>query len=62
MRKRRQQYDTNRSMARKARLGKAWCFGCDAYMVGDGEKCPVCGFVWRKRDKKNEPPQETPND
>ena len=62
MRKRQQPYDTNRTMARSARLGKHWCMGCDAYFLGDGEKCKRCGYSKHRRDKRNETPQETPDE
>lgn len=43
MHKKREVYDTNRSMKRKPRKHSGWCGGCDACMVYDGQKCPVCG-------------------
>ena len=36
-------YDTNRSVKRRPRRSQGWCRGCDAAIVGDGQKCPVCG-------------------
>jgi hypothetical protein len=30
-------------MKRKPRKSGGWCSGCDACMVFDGQKCPVCG-------------------
>jgi len=53
MYKKREIYDTNRSMKRKPKRGHGWCMGCDMAMVGDGEKCPVCGSrSVPKRNKK----------
>lgn len=44
MRKRREDWDTNRSAKRNSRKsGKHWCMGCDACLIGPGEKCPNCG-------------------
>jgi len=43
MHKKREVYDTNRSMKRKPRGHSGWCYGCDRCMVFDGQKCPVCG-------------------
>ena len=43
MHKKREEYDTNRSMKRKPRRGNGWCGGCDAAFIRDGQKCPVCG-------------------
>lgn len=37
----------NRNARRQGGAGLFWCFGCDAFMVREGEKCPVCG----KRNK-----------
>lgn len=33
---------TNREKALKAKLGLSWCGGCDANLVGNGERCGVC--------------------
>ena len=33
----------NRDKRLKPKKGKAWCFGCDCALVGDGQKCPNCG-------------------
>lgn len=44
---------TNREKVRKPKRGKFWCYGCDMCLVGEREKCPVCGTRNnRKRDKK----------
>lgn len=45
-------YDTNRDMAREAKLGKYWCYGCDANLIGDGEKCIRCGWKPIKRKRR----------
>lgn len=37
----------NRISKTTPKSGKYWCFGCDRFMVGKGQKCQVCG----KRDK-----------
>lgn len=34
---------TNRDRARAPRSGRFWCGGCDANLVGKGERCRVCG-------------------
>ena len=51
MHKDRKIWDTNRSMVRKPRLGYSFCMGCDRALVGDGQKCPVCGY--RNEPKRN---------
>jgi len=44
---------SNREKSRKPRKNKFWCFGCDAQLVGNFRKCPVCGYRnGKKRDKK----------
>lgn len=54
--KERKPWDTNRDIARRAKLGKGWCLGCDAYLVEDGRTCPVCKRRARqKRNKKSYP-------
>ena len=53
MRKRREEWDTNRSVKRQSRkCGKHWCMGCDAAQVGAGERCPVCGNRSQPRRNK----------
>ena len=43
----------NREKKRKPKMGKFWCYSCDAALVGEREKCPVCGQKNRiKRNKK----------
>jgi len=42
MEKKRELWDTNRTVARKARSAKFWCEHCDHYLVGSGQKCPRC--------------------
>jgi hypothetical protein len=44
MHKKREVYDTNRSMKRKPRKHSGWCMSCDMMMVYDGQKCHVCGY------------------
>lgn len=44
---------TNRDKARAGKKSRFWCKSCDLSMVGEGNKCPVCGNMQnRKRDKK----------
>lgn len=46
-------WETNRTRKTKPKQGFYWCFGCDANLVGPGEKCKVCGCVGKsKRFKK----------
>lgn len=53
--KKRHIYDTNRTMKRRPKRGQGWCGGCDAAIVGDGQKCPVCGNRCKPyRDKKGD--------
>lgn len=53
MHKKREVYDTNRSMKRKPRKHSGWCWGCDMARVSDGERCHVCGNrQMPKRNKK----------
>jgi hypothetical protein len=33
---------SNREEAMQPKSGKFWC-GCDRFLVGPGQKCPVCG-------------------
>lgn len=39
----------NRMEKQKTKSGVFWCDYCDAYKVGDGQKCKVC----KKRFKTN---------
>lgn len=34
---------TNREKSKAAKKTKFWCEVCDAYLVGQYEKCPRCG-------------------
>lgn len=34
--------------------GSGWCHSCDSCLVGDGEKCPVCGARNGKNRLKKE--------
>ncbi len=33
----------NRNKSKSNRKGKFWCWGCDAYLIHPGQKCPKCG-------------------
>ena len=33
----------NRIKKTLPKLGRYWCFGCDAFRVSTGSKCKVCG-------------------
>ena len=44
----------NRQRSRRAKLGLHWCFGCVANLVGQGEKCSVCGYCHNPK-KTREP-------
>jgi hypothetical protein len=35
---------TNRDKNTAPKLGRIWCVNCDSVRVGEGEKCPACGF------------------
>jgi len=35
---------SNRQKSKRASLGLSWCPGCDRNLIGDGEKCKVCGY------------------
>lgn len=44
----------NREKSRAPKRGRFWCRGCDRQLVGEWEKCPVCGTRNnRKRLKKD---------
>jgi len=45
---------TNRQKSRRAKLGLHWCCGCDANLVGQGDKCSVCGYCHNPK-KTREP-------
>jgi len=48
--------DRTRNKVRQAKKGKYWCWGCDQYMIWEGQKCPNCGKrEMRSRDKKPAP-------
>ncbi len=54
MNKERKIWDTNRTVSRRAKRTKYWCWGCDRCLVAPGQKCPECGHrPEQKRDKKN---------
>jgi len=45
---------TNREKATRAKKkGKHWCMSCDAALVGQFGKCPVCGNVSNKKKRKD---------
>lgn len=46
---------SNREKKTEPRHGRAWCPGCDAALVGDGEKCPVCGTRLLSKRRKGNP-------
>lgn len=43
---------TNRQRKLQPKQGKFWCWGCDAQLVHDWKKCPVCGTRNGKRRNK----------
>jgi hypothetical protein len=45
MKKQRKEWETNRDLAKRPKKVKFWCWGCDGYLVGPGEKCPRCGYT-----------------
>ncbi len=48
--------ERTRNKVRKAKLGKYWCWICDAYLVWEGQRCANCKRKdIRKRDKKPAP-------
>ena len=55
MKKERKDWDTNRSMARRPKRTRYWCFGCDRFLVAPGQKCPVCGCrpIQKRLKKEN---------
>jgi rubrerythrin len=32
--------------------GKYWCYGCDAYLIRKGQKCPICGVRDKSKHQK----------
>lgn len=36
-------WENNRTRRLRPKRGVTFCWGCDAYLVGDGQKCPRCG-------------------
>lgn len=56
-RKRRKEYDSNRSFNKEPRGGhRFWCWGCDRNLVNDIGKCSVCGKIDGKNENKNRKP------
>ncbi len=48
-------FASNRNKARQPKLGKFWCFKCDAALVAPGAKCVNCGAMdTPKRLKKDQ--------
>lgn len=46
-------WKSNRDKKRDPKMGKFWCWGCDAALIYEGQKCPNCGKKdMRKRNKK----------
>jgi hypothetical protein len=48
----------NRAIRRQPHRNRAhWCDGCDAQLVHDGQRCPLCGFkdAYKTREKKPMP-------
>lgn len=43
---------TNREKSRKASKSKFWCNHCDAALVGEWGKCPVCRMKENKKKQK----------
>lgn len=39
----REDWETNRDVAKRAKKGGAYCMGCDCWWIRDSEKCPGCG-------------------
>ncbi len=53
MKKNREEWTTNRDIAKTPRKSKNWCYGCDCNLVTPGTKCDVCGSREGKdRNKK----------
>ena len=42
---------TNRDKKKATKKGLTWCRKCDAALVGEGQRCPVCGM--KKIPRKN---------
>ena len=53
----------NRNKSKAPKKGIFWCWGCDAQLVAEVEKCPFCGkrnqsSKKRRFDKRDLPPIE----
>jgi rRNA maturation endonuclease Nob1 len=44
---------TNREKSRTSKRIKFWCYGCDAQIVSQVGKCPVCGHDSKKDFSKS---------
>lgn len=44
---------SNREKKLRAKKAKFWCGCCDMALVGQHGKCPVCGRIEGKGEKKN---------
>jgi len=42
----------NRRKKTAPKLGKFWCHGCDAALIGKGQKCPRCGMKDKSKRRK----------
>lgn len=47
-----QTWMTNRDKKRQPKQGKFWCDVCDACLVHEGERCPVCKN-WNGKRRRN---------
>lgn len=54
MKKNREEWATNRDIAKTPRKSQGWCYGCDMALVTPGAKCKVCGVrEVKERNKKS---------
>lgn len=42
----------NRWQTQRPRRGRWWCYGCDANLVQENERCQVCGIRVRRSSVK----------
>ena len=42
----------NRIKKTDPKLGKFWCWACDAALIGNGSKCPNCGHKDHSKHKR----------
>lgn len=45
-------WESNRDVAKRPKLGTAYCHGCDACLVPDGAKCENCGTPHNRKKKR----------